>query len=395
MAAVDNNKTNPSTEKPVIGLIMAGGGARAAYQVGVLRAISHMIPAGQKNPFQVICGTSAGAINAAALAAYSLDFHDATRRLHFIWSNFSVDQVFRADTLGMIRTGAHWLITMMMGGLGRYNPQALFDRAPLLDLLKEYLPLNNIDDAIDQGALRALSITCSGYDSGKSVTFFKGVSELEGWNRVRRIGVKSDIRLEHLMASSAIPFLFSAVRINREFFGDGSMRQIAPISPALHLGANRVMVIGVRPREQDTSNARLMTSGHPSIAQIAGHVLDNIFLDALETDVERLQRINKTISLIPANHIKEQGVNLKQVDVHVITPSKDPGELASKHEKQMPAAVRFFLRGAGAHKRKGNSLLSYLLFEKAYCRDMIALGFRDAMCQREEIINFLALNSGK
>ncbi|MDQ1363830.1 MAG: hypothetical protein QG652_1692 [Pseudomonadota bacterium] len=360
MTASENTENKP----PVCGLVMAGGGARAAYQVGVLKAIAEMMPEGSVNPFPVICGTSAGAINASALAAFGINFHDAVRRLHFIWNNFHVHQVFRSDALGIAKTGAHWLAALVLGGLGQRNPRSLFDRTPLRELLRKYLPLEGIQRSIDQGALHALSITCSGYDSGKSVTFFQGKHGIEGWDRARRIGVPGVIRLEHLMASSAIPFIFSAVRIRREFFGDGSMRQDAPMSPALHLGAERVLVIGVRPKEKVHSK-RVSTTGYPSLAQIAGHVLDNIFLDALETDVERLRRINNTVSLIPSHHLKEKGVTLRQVDVHVIIPSEDPGVIAARHAHHMPAAVRFFLRGAGVYKNKGNNLLSYLLFEKA------------------------------
>ncbi len=198
------------------------------------------------NPFPVLCGTSAGAINATTLAIYATRFHEGVRRLNYVWRNFNVNQVFRADTPGVFANGMRWLAALVLGGLGLRNPRALLDRAPLRQLLQRTMPCDRIQQSIDAGALHALSVTASGYSSGQSVTFFQGVSSLAAWRRSRRVGSAASITIDHLMASSAIPFIFSAIKINREFFGDGSMRQIAPISPALHLGAERVLVVGVR-----------------------------------------------------------------------------------------------------------------------------------------------------
>ena len=308
------------SDKPKVGLILAGGGARAAYQVGVLRAVAEMLPPGSPNPFPIVCGSSAGAINATTLAIYATRFQEGVRRLTFVWRNFHVHQVFRTDALSVLTNGLRWFAAILFGGLGRRNPVSLLDRAPLHQLLSQTVPCEKIQDSIQAGALQALSVTASGYDSGKSVSFFQGASSLAPWNRVRRVGSAANITIDHLMASSAIPFLFSAVKLNREYFGDGSMRQIAPISPALHLGADRVMVIGVR-HEDNADSARVEEVEYPSLAQIAGHVLNSIFLDSLEADIERLRRINKTISLIPEDHLHEGGVTLRNVDVLVISPS--------------------------------------------------------------------------
>ncbi len=374
--------------KPVSGLIMSGGGARAAYQVGVLKAIAELLPRGAPNPFAVICGTSAGAINATALAIYARNLDEAVRRLNFVWKNFRVHQVFRADVRGIMATGLRWLAASMLVGLGRRNPQALLDRAPLRRLLESYLPCERIQEAIDAGYVRALSITASGYNSGESITFYQGVDSITPWKRARRIGAAARITIDHLMASSAIPFLFGAVRLNREYFGDGSMRQIAPISPALHLGAERVLVIGVR-QESTAQAPRSEPAEYPSLAQIAGHVLNSIFLDSLEADLERLQRINKTVSLLSAQQLQEGGVTLRKVEVLVIAPSQDIGKIAAKHAHHLPRPVRFLLRGLGATRRSGANLISYLLFEKPYCRELIALGYADAMQRRAEILAFL------
>ena len=374
-------------DKPRVGLILAGGGARAAYQVGVLKAIAELLPRETPNPFPVLCGTSAGAINATTLAIYATRFHEGVRRLNYVWRNFNVNQVFRADVPGVIANGMRWLLAMVLGGLGLRNPRALLDRAPLRQLLQRTMPCDRIQQSIDAGALHALSVTASGYSSGQSVTFFQGVSSLSTWRRSRRFGSAANITIDHLMASSAIPFIFSAVKLNREFFGDGSMRQIAPISPALHLGAERVLVVGVR--YENPSSARAESDEYPSLAQIAGNVLNSIFLDSLEADLERLQRINKTISLISADQLREGGVTLRSVDVLVIAPSADLEKIAARHAHHLPSSIRFLLRGLGAFNRNGSNLVSYLLFEKPFCRELIDLGYKDAMHRKEEILRFL------
>jgi len=379
-------------DKPRVGLILAGGGARAAYQVGVLKAVAEMLPRETPNPFPVLCGTSAGAINATTLAIYATRFHEGVRRLNFVWRNFKVNQVFRADAPGVFTNGIRWLAALVLGGLGRSNPRALLDRTPLRRLLYRTMPFARIQESIDAGALHALSITASGYSSGHSVSFFQGVSSLATWRRARRIGSEANITLDHLMASSAIPFLFEAVKINREYFGDGSMRQNAPISPALHLGAERVLVIGVR-HEGETLPGRTAAEDYPSLAKIVGHVLNSIFLDSLEADIERLQRINKTISLIPSHHLRESGVTLRNVDVLVVSPSEDLEKIAARHAHHLPRSIRFLLRGLGAFNRQSSTLVSYLLFEKPFCRELIDLGYRDAMHRKEEILRFLEMPS--
>lgn len=374
--------------RPRVGLVLAGGGARAAYQVGVLKAIAEMLPDGAPNPFPILCGTSAGAINATALAIYARRFHTGVRRLNYVWRNFRVDLVFRADALGIAKTGLHWLAALLLGGLGKRNPQALLDRTPLRAFLEQTLPCDEIQASIDAGALHALSITCSGYTSGQSVAFYQGIDTLAPWKRARRVGSAALITIDHLMASSAIPFVFEAVKVHREYFGDGSMREDAPVSPALHLGAERVLVIGVQPDAPAPARA---PAEYPTLAQIAGHVLNSIFLDRLQADVERLQRINKTISLIPEAHLQEGAVTLRPIDVLVISPSEDLEQIASKHAPNLPRPVRYLLRRLGAMKRGGSNLVSYLLFEKGYCRALIGLGYADAMVRRKEILDFLGV----
>jgi len=379
---------NPISSPAKVGLVLTGGGARAAYQVGFLRAISHMLPRGAPNPFTIICGTSAGAINAAALASNATDFHRAVRQLLLIWKYFHADQVYRSDVLGVFGTGMRWFLAMLMGGLGKNNPSSLLDNSPLSQLLRERLDLGGIRRSIDAGALYALSVTVSGYASGQSVSFFQSVPGVAGWQRARRIGIPEIIDFEHLLASSALPFIFPAVPLRREFFGDGSMRQIAPISPALHLGADRVVVIGVGRQIQDSPSRVKMTS-YPSLAQIAGHALNSIFLDALEVDIERLQRINRTIRLISREERDKHKMELREVDVLVVTPSEEIDRIAAHYSHELPRSIRFLLRGLGSGRRGGSTLTSYLLFEPAYCRALIALGYKDTMARREEILGFI------
>lgn len=374
-------------DKPKLAIVMTGGGARAAYQIGVLKAIAEMIPVGSPSPFSIVCGTSAGAINAASLAAKSDHFKNSVRRMHFVWSNFTSDQVFRTDVFGIIKTGAHWLVSMMLGGLGKHSPIYLLDRTPLRKLLEKYIDSSVFQRAIEKETLHALSINATGYSSHQSVSFYHGHSSLKNWKRAQRIGFSTRITVDHLMASSAIPFLFSPVKLNREFFSDGSIRQTAPISPALHLGADRVLVIGnhqSEPKLERVSNPQL-----PTLGEIAGHTLNSIFLDSLDADIERLQRINKTVNLIDDQDREKHGVTLRQVEVQVISPSDDIGKMAEKHAHELPWSIKTLLRGIGAYSKTDSSLMSYLLFEKGYCNSLIKLGYEDTQRDKESILHFL------
>jgi NTE family protein len=374
--------------RPKFGLILTGGGARAAYQVGVLRALAELLPADVRTPFPIICGTSAGAINAAVLAVDAADFRRGVRRLMAVWKNFRVHHVYRADPWGAFSNSVRWILAVLSGGRIAPRGVSLLDNAPLGGLLAKHLDFGAIQRAIDAGQLSAFSITCSGYTSGQSVTFFQGVPGLEPWQRARRIGVPMPITVDHLLASSALPFIFPPMQLNREYFGDGSMRQIAPVSPALHLGADRLFVIGVG-RQRPQRAERVLTEAHPSLAQIAGHALNSIFLDSLEVDLERLQRINRTIEMIPGEVLERSRYPLHKVDFRVISPSEELEPIALAHAGELPRTIRALLYTVGALRHSGANLLSYLLFERSYCRALIRLGYKDTMERKDELVQFL------
>ncbi len=385
-----------STDKKT-GLILTGGGARAAYQVGVLNAVSLILLEsgwpGHQNPFKIICGTSAGAINATALACRADDFGEGVRELVNVWSNFKVEQVYRADSLGVIRSGARWLSLFSFGWLLRKwranPPNSLLDNTPLVTMLHRLLDLPRLDDALSSGNLHALAVTASSYTGGQHLTFYQSMQEIEPWRRTQRGAIRDQIGVEHLLASSAIPFIFPAIPIfyegRREYFGDGSMRQIAPISPAIHLGASKILVIGAG-RMGERSEAPSQLAQYPSLAQVAGHALSSIFLDGLAADIERTNRVNQTLSMLtPEQRAKTP---LKPIEVLVISPSERIDEIASRHVNSLPRPVRVMLGGIGATEVRGAALASYLLFERSFTQELISLGERDTYAMRDQVIAF-------
>jgi NTE family protein len=369
---------------PRAGLVLTGGGARAAYQVGVVKAVRDLLGNPSRNPFPILCGTSAGAVNAATLAVFADDFKRAVANLLEVWEQMRCHHIYRTDPWSIVKSGARWLTALML--VSRRNPTSLLDNTPLAEMLSRTLDFDRVQANIDAGSLYAVCVTASGYTSGQSVSFFQGVSNLQGWERNQRIGAAVSLKLDYLLASAALPFLFPAVKVHREFFGDGSMRQIAPVSPALHLGADRVLIVGTG--RQTSEGARVRSTLYPSLAQIAGHALNSIFLDSLLVDIERLERINRTVRLIPRERLSESNLQLRPVKVLFISPSQPIERVAARFLHELPSTVRFILKPTGALNRSGSNLASYLLFERSFCRALIDLGYQDTVAREAEVREF-------
>lgn len=369
----------PSANKKA--LVLSGGGARGAYQVGVLRAIATVLPRLAPSPFNIISGASAGALNGAAIASSAHHLGLGVRALETVWRNISSEQVYRMDSSGLIGSASSWVFSFL-SNRRRDTPTSLLDNTPLEMLLNKVIKFERISRCIDTGCLEALAVTASGYTSGESVSFYQGVDSLSNWEHPNRIGIRTQLSIAHLMASTAIPTLFPAVHISREYFGDGAIRQLAPLSPAIQLGADRIFVVGVSSKAKRPEKGFEPT--HPSLSQILAHILNSAFVDTLANDIEILQRYNKIAPLIPpelAAH--ERALHLRPITLLEITPSQNLNDIASEHIEDVPRRLKLLIRDAGS-----SSLLSLLLFEKSYCSRLIELGYKDAMAKKDEMLAF-------
>lgn len=378
---------NRAPEDVKTALVLPGGGARGAFQVGVLKALAELLPRDQANPFPVISGTSAGAVNSVVLASQAEHFRSAVAELERVWGHFRCHHVYKTDHWTMLKSSMHWMASLVLGGWLVGMPKSLLDNSPLRALLGKNVHFPRIRDAIEAGHLDAVAVTAAGYASARSTTFFEAMREQESWDRTRRLGKHTELNLDHLMASIAVPMVFPPVRIGNEYFGDGAMRQATPLSPVVHLGADRILVIGIR---DETGDKEPDSPGEPpSFAQIAGYMLDTLFMDGLYSDLERITRINELLDSMPDETVEIGETTMRPIDTMLIVPSEDLRAIAHKHRAELPFAIRALLRGVGGGNPDENRLLSFLLFEQAYARELIDLGYRDAMKVKDELLDFV------
>ncbi len=378
---------SPSNEK--LALVLPGGGARGAFQVGVLKAIAELLPGNSVNPFNILSGTSAGAINATVIASKARRFRLATAELERVWGGFHSAQVFDSSATTMFKSSLHWMAALVFGGLGVKNPKSLLDNSPLRALLEKNVKFSRIRSAIDRGYLDALAVTAAGYSSARSVSFFQAREGMLPWQRTRRTGVRVPINLDHLMASIAVPMIFPPTQIRGEYYGDGAMRQATPLSPAVHLGADRILIIGVRDEVASPAADPNSPAEFPSFGQIAGYMLDTLFLDGVYSDMERLSRINDLLDACPPEYRQGTAARMRPIDTMIVVPSRDLRAIAAEHIGELPRSVRLLLRGVGGRNHAENRLVSFLLFESGYTQALIDLGYRDAMKVSEQLVAFL------
>jgi NTE family protein len=372
-----------------VGLVMGGGGARAAYQVGFLRYLARRYP---ELHVPYIHGVSAGAINAALLASHHGTFLQAVDELSHLWGDLTVDHVFRVDPGSLAMNSVRWLRQLGGGGLrgGRLHVKGLVDTSPLHTHLSEALhavggELTGIEYNLEHGRLKALAVSTTSYSTGSSVTWLQGRG-IEPWERPQRLTECTTITVDHIMASAALPLLFPAVQLGNAWYGDGCIRLTSPLSPVLHLGARRILAISNR---YDRSNAEAdenQIHGYPPPAQVAGVLLNAVFLDLLDNDALRLERLNRLLEALPT----EQRHGLEPIKLLVLRPSVDLGRLASQFEARLPRSIRFLTRGLGTRETKSPDVLSLILFQPDYLRALMEIGERDAEARAEEVAAFLA-----
>jgi NTE family protein len=374
-----------------VGLVLSGGGARAAYQVGAIRALSELW--GEKtSPFRVLAGISAGAINSVALGIGADDFSATAERLADTWMSLTPDTVYRTDVPKLATLGMRWVKDLTTGGfLGRSRVNYLLDTSPLRALLTGVLDVSRLAQNVRSRLVRGIAISATNYLTGATVTFFDGAPNIEPWARGGRIATRQPIGIDHVLASAAIPIFFPPIWINGTPYGDGGVRMTTPISPAIHLGAEKILTIGIRyyrTVEQTVAMNRDIVADSLSVSEIGGVLLNAVFLDSLDSDMERLERMNRTLAFVPEPERRRLPESLRRIPALALRPSKDLGRLAADQYEKFPVMLRHLLRGIGASGDTGWDLLSYLAFQPGYVGKLIELGYEDTLARRGEIQAF-------
>lgn len=374
-----------------VGLVLSGGGARAAYQVGAIRALADISGPGPC-PFRVVAGLSAGAINGTAVAIGADDFRRTAERLSAVWMGLTPDSVYRTDFPKLATLGFRWIKDIGSGGvLGKARANHLLDTSPLRELLTREFAIDRLREHFRSGLLRGVAISATNYHSGTTITFFDGVPAIKPWVRPGRIAVREELRIDHIMASSAIPIFFPPILVDGNFFGDGGIRMTTPTSPAIHIGAEKIVAVGVRYSRSKDETVDLNVTGDAdtvAVSEIAGVLLNAVFLDALDNDVDLLQRINRTLAAVPDEERHKHPDLLRRIPCLALRPTEDLGQMASDQYEKFPAMLRHLLRGIGAKGESGWDLLSYLAFQPGYVGKLIELGYEDTMARRDEIEAF-------
>ncbi|MBI4263600.1 MAG: patatin-like phospholipase family protein [Acidobacteria bacterium] len=379
--------TVAEANRPHLALVLSGGGARAAYQVGFLRFLARQFPGFSPD---ILTGVSAGAINAAFLASHAGTFCQRVEALADLWAHLRTEDIFRVDLPCLARNVARWGVRLLAGG-SRHAPRvrSFVDTQPLRALLADALGAENgvltgIDRNVSDGSLKAIALTASSYATGRSVTWVQGC-EIEVWERPDRTSIRGPLTVEHVMASAAFPLLFPAVQVDGAWYGDGGIGLRAPLSPAVHLGAEQIVVVSTRPARARDDPAPAALTGYPPPAQVAGVLLDAIFLDLLDADAQDLDRTNLLVDALP---VRSRG-SLRHIDLRVLRPSQDLERLAREHEPQLPRAFRFLTRGLGTREVHASSVLSLLMFQPDYLKRLLDLGEADARAGASELAALL------
>lgn len=373
--------------KSKLGLVMTGGGARAAYQVGVVRAIYEILKK-DLHLFDVITGNSAGAINSTYLAAHAKDWDVATTNLMSLWKRIKPQNVYDLRARTISELGMKWLGGTMLGGLTPSGSHInhFLDTGPLRKLMSREIQFQHIQDNLDDKTLHGVALSTTNYTSGSNVIFYQGDLEISDWSRTDRFSSRQELNVDHVMASSAIPFFFPPIKVGESFYGDGCIRQTTPLSPAIHLGADKIIAIGVRypHNQQRMQDLAFSPAKNPTLGQITGIMMNAIFLDSLDADVERMIKINQ---LIKEGHRED----FKVIPILMLRPSRDLGKMTEKLNSELPGTLRYLLKGIGVSDKEGLDLLSYLAFDQSYTVPLMDLGYEDTLKLKSVIEDFNAV----